>query len=187
MKLYELMPKLPAVSLLLAAALCSTVTVANSNDHSDSSFKVIGQGQYSYWFWDLYQARLFSSDGRFVDYQQSVPLKLELTYQRDIKKQDFIDATMQQWKIQQGALDKKHKLWAGELGTLWRDVSKGDTLTAVLRQDGLVDFYFNNNLLGRTSDPAFGSAFFDIWLSEKTTAPELRSQLLALGQDNTSG
>lgn len=187
MKLYCWKLKLPVVSLrcvsvLLVTLLCATLARADSTDHTTTAFKTVGQGQYSYWFWDLYHARLLSRDGRFDSYQQSVPLKLELTYQRDIKKQDFIDATMQQWKIQQGKLAEEHKVWAAELGTLWRDVQKGDTLTAVLLTDGLVDFYFNNNLLGRTSDPAFGAAFFDIWLSEKTTAPKLRAELLALQQ-----
>ena len=63
---------------------------------------------------------------------------------------------------------------------LWRDVKKGDMLSAELHSDGLISFYFNQQPLGKTSDPKLGPAFFDIWLSEKTTAPELRQLLLAL-------
>lgn len=180
MKQQAVMQKLRALSLLASLLLLAPFCYGNSTDTKSNAFKTVGEGHYSYWFWQLYHARLQSSDGLFVDYQQSTPLKLELTYQRDITKQEFIDATMEQWKIQLGAVQKVHKIWAGELNTLWRDVKKGDKLTAVLRADGLVDFYFNDELLGRTTDPAFGFAFFDIWLSEKTTAPELRKQLLAL-------
>ena len=174
-----LLQKLHAASLLFVFCL-SPLSLAESLDAVKSNFRTVGEGNYSYWFWDLYHARLSSADGRFVDYQQSAPLQLELTYKRDISKQEFIDATLDQWKIQQGAVLKSHKIWAGELNTLWRDVRKGDKLTAVLSPAGLVQFYFNGEPLGSTTDPAFGSSFFDIWLSEKTTAPELRKQLLAL-------
>lgn len=145
-----------------------------------AQYQTVGEGKYSYWFWDLYQARLATPSGKFIDYQQSVPLLLELRYLRDISKTEFVDATQEQWRIQAGGVQKQHKLWAGELTTLWRDVKKGDMLSAELHSDGLISFYFNQQPLGKTKDPALGPAFFDIWLSEKTTAPELRQLLLAL-------
>ncbi|RVU40664.1 hypothetical protein EOE67_06210 [Rheinheimera riviphila] len=147
---------------------------------SFEQYLTVGEGKYSYWLWDLYQARLATPSGKFVDYQQSVPLLLELRYLRDITKTEFVDATVDQWGIQAGAVQKQHKLWAGELTTLWRDVKKGDMLSAELHADGLISFYFNQQLLGKTKDPNLGPAFFDIWLSEKTTAPELRQLLLKL-------
>lgn len=143
-------------------------------------YQTVGEGKYSYWFWDLYQARLATPSGKFVDYQQSVPLLLELRYLRNISKTEFVDATVDQWRIQAGGVQKQHKLWAGELTNLWRDVKKGDMLSAELHHDGLISFYFNQQPLGKTKDPALGPVFFDIWLSEKTTAPELRQLLLAL-------
>ena len=163
----------------------STPAVALQQPQTDmvpqfSQYQTVGEGKFSYWFWDLYQARLATTSGSFIDYQQSVPLLLELRYLRDISKKEFIDATVDQWRIQAGTVQKQHKLWAGELNTLWRDVKKGDMLSAELHADGLISFYFNQQPLGKTSDPAMGPAFFDIWLSEKTTAPELRQLLLAL-------
>ncbi len=143
-------------------------------------YQTVGEGKYSYWFWDLYQARLATPSGKFIDYQKSVPLLLELRYLRDISKTEFVDATVEQWRVQAGAVQKQHKLWAGELTTLWRDVKKGDMLSAELHNDGLISFYYNQQPLGKTKDPQLGPAFFDIWLSEKTTAPELRQLLLAL-------
>ncbi len=145
-----------------------------------NQYQTVGEGKYSYWFWDLYQARFATPSGKFSTYQQSAPLLLELHYLRDISKREFIDATLEQWQIQTGGVQKEHKLWAGELTALWRDVKKGDMLSAELHSDGLVSFYFNQQSLGTTKDPALGPAFFDIWLSEKTTAPKLRKRLLAL-------
>ena len=140
--------------------------------------KLVGQGQFSYLFWDLYQAQLYTADGNWSGYQQSAPLVLKLTYQRDISKADFIEATVDQWKHLQGKVSAQHQDWAKQLDTLWTDVKKGDQLSCVLLADGTVQFYFNDKLLGDVTDPAFGPAFLDIWLSEKTSAPKLRKQLL---------
>jgi hypothetical protein len=146
---------------------------------TNQALQKVGSGQYSYWIWHLYDAELASPNGRFVDYQQSTPLQLTLTYARDISKTEFIEATLDQWKKLQPKQQAVHKRWAAELELLWRDVKKGDQLTAVLQADGVIQFYFNKQLLGSTSDVAMGPAFFDIWLSEATTAKELRQQLLA--------
>ncbi|MBU1619428.1 MAG: chalcone isomerase family protein [Gammaproteobacteria bacterium] len=161
--------------LLMTAFFCSLSAQAIPGD-----IKLLGQGQFSYLFWDLYQAQLYTADGSWNGYQQSSPLVLKLTYQRKISKDDFIEATMDQWKHLQGKLSAQHKEWAGLLDRLWTDVKKGDQLSCVLLPDGTVQFYFNDKLLGDVTDPAFGPAFLDIWLSDKTSAPKLRKQLLQL-------
>lgn len=150
-----------------------------------AALKTVGEGQFSYLFWDLYQARLATSDGQFVSYQQNKPLLLELTYQRDISKADFVEATLDQWKAQQGSLQQRHRDWAAQLDMLWRDVKKGDRLACLLRADGLVEFSFNGQALGVLDDPAFGAEFLDIWLGEKTTAPKLRIALLGQNKNGS--
>lgn len=142
------------------------------------ALQTVGQGQFSYLFWDLYQARLATGDGKFHSYQQNKPVLLELTYQRDISRDDFVEATLDQWQKQQGALLPRHQIWAEQLTRLWRDVKKGDQLACLYRADGLVEFSYNGQSLGVVDDPAFGAEFLDIWLGEKTTAPKLRLALL---------
>jgi len=159
--------------LMIVAVLCSLNLQAMPDN-----VKLVGQGQFSYLFWDLYRAQLYTVDGNWEGYRQSAPLVLKLTYQRDISKADFIEATVDQWKHLQGKVSAQHQDWAKQLDTLWIDVKKGDQLSCVLLADGTVQFYFNDKLLGDVTDPAFGPAFLDIWLSEKTSAPKLRKQLL---------
>ncbi len=167
--------------ILVILAFCCSLSPQAMPD----SVKLVGQGQFSYLFWDLYQAELYTVDGRWTGYQQSSPVILRLTYQRDISKADFIEATMDQWKHLQGKVSEQHKDWAKQLDSLWTDVKKGDRLSCVLLADGRVEFYFNDMLLGAVTDPAFGPAFLDIWLSEKTSAPKLRRDLLQLSAKNT--
>jgi hypothetical protein len=162
------------VLVLLFGSLLSAVPV----QATEPVLQTVGQGQFSYLFWDLYQARLATGDGQFRSYQQNKPVLLELIYQRDISKADFVEATLDQWRAQQGSLQQRHQDWARQLALLWRDVKKGDQLACLLRADGLVEFSYNGKSLGVVEDPAFGAEFLDIWLGEKTTAPKLRLALL---------
>lgn len=145
---------------------------------AQANWQLVGQGQFNYLFWDVYQARLFSADGRFSDYQQTKPLKLELTYQRDIAVADFVDATLDQWKQQHGQLSADKKRWGELLGTIWRDVKNGDRLACVYLANGHTEFFLNDKPLGLIEDQAFGPVFLDIWLGVNTTAPKLRARLL---------
>ncbi len=166
--------------LLSTVLLCTAPVVA-----TETALQTVGQGQFSYLFWDLYQARLATADGQFSSYQQNKPVLLELTYQRDTSKADFVEATPDQWKAQQGKSQQRHQDWAKQLTLLWRDVKKGDRLACLLRADGLVEFSFNGQPLGVVEDPAFGSEFLDIWLGEKTTAPKLRVALLGQNKNGS--
>lgn len=149
---------------------------------AQTSWQLVGQGQFSYLFWDLYQAQLFSPDGRFAGYQQSKPLKLELTYQRDIAVTDFVEATLAQWEQQHGQLSAEKKRWGGQLSSIWRDVKSGDRLACVYLANGQTEFLLNDKPLGVIADPTFGPVFLDIWLGANTTAPKLRARLLGQSQ-----
>ena len=159
-------------SLLLLLAMAWHV-------HAMPELKTVGEGSYRYLFWQLYDARLATVDGAFSDYQKNAPVLLELTYKRDITKQQFIDATVDEWKKLGHSSEAQQQQWAAQLQNLWQDVKQGDRLAALLLDDGRVQFYFNGVETGILADTAFGAAFFDIWLHPDTSAPKLRRQLIA--------
>ena len=68
--------------------------------------------------------------------------------------------------------------WSRELDRLWRDVRKGDNLTAVVIPGRETVFYDDDGLLGHLRDPDFGPAFLRIWLDSRTAIQDLRVQLL---------
>jgi Chalcone isomerase-like len=57
-------------------------------------------------------------------------------------------------------------------------VKSGDKLTGVFLPKQGTRFFFNGRLTAEINDPAFGDAFFAIWLDEKTKQPGLRRALL---------
>ena len=156
------------------------VLLLGGNAYAIPDLKTVGEGSYRYLFWQLYDARLATSDGAFTNYRQNAPVLLELTYKRDITKQQFIDATVDEWQKLGHSSEAQQQQWATQLQALWQDVKAGDRLAALLLDDGRVQFYFNGTETGVLDDTAFGAAFFDIWLHPDTSAPKLRRQLLAV-------
>ena len=134
-----------------------------------------GEGQMSVMFWDLYKAELF---GQTPSYQAgATPIALKITYLRDIDKEDLIEATLDQW----GHIGYENEAipnWATQLEQIWPDIKEGSQLIIRLHPDGASDFYDATRKIGRMTDQQFGKAFLAIWLSEKTSEPKLRAQLI---------
>lgn len=180
------------VSMSLSAAEDKTTVLAKAIVPAQTSAKSaevvpmqlhdlpeVGRGRFQYLFWHVYDARLQSVDGEFVNYQQSAPLLLSLTYQRDISKAEFIDATLEQWRYQHGDKQARHQQWAMLLADIWQDVKTGDTLSCQRLATGEVQFFLNQRYLGSVRETTFADEFLDIWLGSKTSEPALRKQLLS--------
>jgi hypothetical protein len=68
--------------------------------------------------------------------------------------------------------------WLEQMKALFPDVRAGDRLTGHYRPGQPTRFFLNDRPLGEISDPAFGPAFFGIWLSPGTSEPAMREALL---------
>jgi hypothetical protein len=137
----------------------------------------VGDGTMSWMFLDIYNASLFTTDG---DYSSAVyPQVLTLNYLKSINKKRLINATKEQW-ILQGFEDAKMKGWLQSLQQIWPDIKSGDSLTFYVNENKKGFFYHNKILLGGINSEDFSNAFLAIWLSDKTSQPELRRDLLGL-------
>ena len=70
------------------------------------------------------------------------------------------------------------RLWSEEMARIFPDIKKGDTLIGVSIPGKEARFYNRDKFIASVTDPEFARAFFDIWLSEKTSAPAVRAKLL---------
>ena len=68
--------------------------------------------------------------------------------------------------------------WLERMRSIFLDVRAGDRIVGLYRVDGATRFFLNGKPLGEIDDPAFGRAFFGIWLDTKTSEPALREALL---------
>lgn len=139
--------------------------------------KLIGKGRLSKWFWDAYDAYLYSSSGQ---YRTDDSFALSLHYLMDFSKEQIAKRSIDEIK-KQGFRDKnKLKAWYYQLADIFIDVDEGISITGIYFKDGTAAFYSGDRVLGYINDKQLARLFFDIWLSPKTSEPELRKKLLGL-------
>ena len=161
--------------ILFIAGLFGMVNFANASSERIQQLKMVGQGEMSWLFIDLYQASFYSQTGKYQEWVY--PQALKIVYQRDIEKDDLVSATEKEW--QKLSLDgREYQQWLKALTQLWPDIKKGDALVFMVEADGRGFFYHNNQLLGGINNNDFSGAFLSIWLSKNSSEPALRKQLI---------
>ncbi|MCL9782371.1 chalcone isomerase family protein [Vibrio sp. S4M6] len=137
----------------------------------------VGEGEMHYLFWTIYAAEFYRSEHSAPEVRQA----LRITYYKSISQQNLIEATLDQWQ-HLGYQPEEMVRWSVSLVKIWPSVKPGDKLTFVSNNHGEGQFFFDGKPIGSIQDPTFADAFLDIWLSERTTEPKLRKQLLGLSQ-----
>lgn len=158
---------LAGASLLLLALSAQASPVA--------ALRAVGQGEMHWLWFKLYDATLYSHDGRY--HPDARPLALTLRYARAIERTDLLEATRSEWLRLHLAEPAKEQRWLTQLAALWPDVREGDELTLVVDAAGQSHFWLGNRKLGQVSDPAFAPAFLAIWLDERSRDPALGRRL----------
>lgn len=160
-----------------------------------SSLKKLGEGQMKILFWKVYKAEFYSSSSPYNS--QSYPKALKLTYQRDIEKQEFVSATQGEWVKLNSHNDERvisqeqEDRWLTQLNDIFPNIKEGDVILFILNKELQSNFYLEtisgskdkssvHQLLGTINTPTFGDYFLSIWLSENTSEPKLRKQLIGL-------
>ena len=154
------------------------ITPAYALDHIRSyvpEAQKVGNGRLTYMFWDVYDATLYASRGVW---KQGEPFALQLSYLREIEGKKIADRSVEEMR-NQGITDEiKLAAWHAQMRKIFPNVYNGVALTGVYTQQGHTIFYMDDKEIGHIKDPDFGKAFFNIWLDETTSAPDLRRKLL---------
>lgn len=137
----------------------------------------VGSGTLSVVFWKVYDATLYAPKGVWVPHK---PFALTLTYHREIEGRDIADRTAEEIGKLGFKDDQAIRNWQEQMRSIFPDVRPGTEITGISLPGHPTLFYRDDVLLGQINDPRFGKWFFDIWLSENTTEPELRNQLLEI-------
>ncbi|BCV37627.1 hypothetical protein TUM17377_29550 [Shewanella chilikensis] len=148
-----------------------------------ASFREVGRGEMDWWFITLYRARLLTPDGSYQP--NSFPQQLEIQYYRDIPASRLLEATKHQW-LHLGYDREQISAWLALLEDIWPDVEQGDRLSFVASGPQRGHFLFNDKPLAAividesasSEHKRFADAFLAIWLSERSSRPQLRAQLI---------
>ncbi|GGB61570.1 chalcone isomerase family protein [Shewanella inventionis] len=162
-----------------ASSLKSSNGVKNSVSMSTAPTALlqVGAASMSVLWLDIYSATLYSLDGKYQANQ--LPIKLEIEYHRDIEAKDLIDATVDQW-LHIGLSKQKIDEYHDQLAQAWPDVKEGDRLTFMVNSATQAEFLFNDKPYFGVTNADFPADFLAIWLSEKTSRPKLRQQLIGM-------
>jgi hypothetical protein len=143
-----------------------------------------GSGEFRYFGFLIYRATLWVGPEGLGAQLGQTPFALQLRYARDLKGADIAARSDEEMrKLGEGSAQERAD-WLRAMRTIFPDVHRGDTLTGVFTpahgaRPAQTQFFYNGKLRGSVPGAAFARAFFAIWLSPDTPAPELRNALLA--------
>ena len=140
---------------------------------------VRGEGVMRFFGFKVYDVRLWTMMKPFAPGE---PFALELVYDMALDGRDIAERSVQEMRGQGHRDETKLKRWGNAMAKIFPDIKKGDTLIGVSIPGKEARFYTREKFIAAVPDPEFAKAFFDIWLSEKTSAPTVRSKLLAAPQ-----
>ena len=137
-----------------------------------SSAKLQGSGRLTWWGLHVYDAALYR-----VGSNPSTDFALNLRYQKSFSGTSSANRSVEEMK-RIGVPEAQAALWGKELVTFLPNVESGQTLTAIYSPKQGTTFYHDGKQIAQIPGPEFSKAFFVIWLDPKTSAPQLRTELL---------
>jgi hypothetical protein len=169
--------------LILFVVMFSTLGYAKALpevvEKEHAGLSVRGEGVLRFFGIKVYNARLWApakSLSRSIS--PADPFALELVYDLSVKGREIAERSTAEMRKIGYSNEAKLKAWGDEMLRIFPDIKKGESLIGVSIPGKGAKFYSRDKLIASADDPEFAKAFFDIWLSEKTSEPKLRERLL---------
>jgi len=122
----------------------------------------------------IYDASLYTTGGGAFRWQ--APMALQLAYRRGFSGAQLLDATMQEIRRIEGDRADHAKL-GRDLEACYRDVGRGDAITAVSKGANDLSLWMNGSRLCALDMPNIQQRFLGIWLSPQSRIARLGLRL----------
>lgn len=142
-------------------------------------YSVVGSARLSVLFWDIYDAQLLTKTGR---YDPTQPFVLAIQYLRSVTADELVSHSISEIEAHHALDPETRQRWTDALMAVFPAVSRGDELKGVFDPQTGTTFFLNQREIGVLQDLELSRRFFDIWLGEKTSKPQIRRQLLGSTQ-----
>ncbi len=142
--------------------------------------RLAGAGTFRYFGMQIYDAQFWvTANGYRPAAPKAEKFALDLRYSRSLNGKKIATASTDEMKkLGLGSVEQRAD-WQLKMERIFPDVQEGTRITGIYLPEEGARFYRDGKLLGEIADPAFGHAFFAIWLDPKTTGGALRDALLA--------
>ena len=134
---------------------------------------LIGNANYSFLFWDIYDAELYSTSKKYNSNELAIILK----YNRSIDKETLIRETINDIKEQKSISNQQEEKWKSLLESIYIDTKINKKFIAIKMNNKSI-FYYNNKKLHESFDEEFNKLFFNIWLRSNSKNPNFTKTLL---------
>ena len=134
---------------------------------------LVGKANYSFLFWNIYDAELYSTSNKFNSNELAIILK----YNRSIDKETLVKETINDIKEQKNISKEQEEKWKSLLESIYIDTKTNKKFIAIKIKNKSI-FYYNNKKLHESFDKEFNQLFFDIWLRSNSKNPNFTKTLL---------
>ena len=135
---------------------------------------LIGEANYSFLFWDLYDAQLYS-ESKIFDKNRSA---LILRYNKKITKDRLVEETIGDMKDQKKLSKTQIENWTKVFSNIYKTVQVGERFLAIRIANNKSIFFFNEKKIYESSDKDFLNLFFNIWLRNDSKNPDFSKKLI---------
>ena len=142
------------------------------------SARLQGQARLRFYGLHVYDIRLWAPVLLRSDDALRSSAALEIEYARALKGQLIADRSLTEMRRVDDFKAADGERWLARMQELFPDVQAGDRITVVHRPEVGARFHVNGRLVGEVRDALFARLFMGIWLSPRTSEPQLRSALL---------
>jgi hypothetical protein len=163
----------PCIALAGAAGLPATVAAELPGA------RLAGEGSYQWFGLKIYDAALWvGENGLDPASPYAHRFALDLAYARNLDGRKIAQSSREQMaKLGEGSAEQR-EAWTRRMEQLFPDVTEGTHITGVYLPGSGASFYRDGKRLGDIADRDFAKSFFAIWLDPRTSAPDLRADLL---------
>mgnify|MGYP003330299162 FL=1 len=134
---------------------------------------LIGNANYSFLFWDIYDAELYSTSKKYNSNELAIILK----YNRSIEKETLVKETINDIKEQKYISKEQEEKWKSLLESIYIDTKTNKKFIAIKINNKSI-FYYNDKKLHESFDQEFNELFFNIWLRSNSKNPNFTKTLL---------
>jgi len=144
-----------------------------------SNARLAGTARMRFFGLNIYDARLWVAPGFQASAFALYPLALELTYLRALYGRSIAERSLKEMQRTAPLTTEVAQRWLRLMQDAFPDVVEGDRLTGLHRPGTGAQFWWNGQPRATIQEVEFSRRFFGIWLSEDTSEPRLRTELLA--------
>lgn len=164
-----------AFALLMSAVIASAHSLPDVVSRDIAGLAVRGEAVMRFFGLKVYDVRLWTQMKAFT---HTEPFVIELVYDMALNGKDIADRSVKEMRAQGVGDEAKLRRWGEQMTKIFPDIRQGDALIGVSLPGKEARFYTRDKLIATVPDPEFSKAFFDIWLSDKSSEPGLRQKLL---------